>query len=117
MNPLVSGHILFAQKPRLSSTAKIYVQLLDTSMADVPARRVAEQVLTDIAQKANAGQPIPFEIYGGLPDQRASYSIAVLVDVDGDGKISKGDYINMQNYSVLTFGHPNHVTVIAKEVP
>jgi hypothetical protein len=40
----------------------------------------------------------------------------VLVDLDGDGKISKGDYISMQSYPVLTFGSPSEVTIEVKQV-
>ncbi|HEX5734974.1 MAG TPA: YbaY family lipoprotein [Blastocatellia bacterium] len=114
--PLVSGEILFAEQPHLPSDVKAYVRLSDVGMADAPSRLVAEEVLTDIAQKANSGKPIPFVLYGALQDQRGSYAISVLVDVDGNGKISSGDFINMQSYPVLTFGYPSHVAVQVKKV-
>jgi uncharacterized lipoprotein YbaY len=114
--PLVSGEIQFDQPPHLPSGVKAYVRLLDVSMADAPSRLIAEQVLTDISQKANSGQSIPFVLYGTLPDERGSYTISVLVDLDGDGKISRGDFITMQSYPVLTFGYPSHVSVQVKKV-
>ena len=114
--PLVSGEIQFDQPPRLPSDAKAYVQLLDVSAADAPSRIIAEQVLTDISQKSSSGQAIPFVLYGTLPDERGSYEISVHVDLDGDGKISSGDFINMQSYPVLTFGYPNRVSVQVKKV-
>ena len=40
----------------------------------------------------------------------------MLVDVDGDGKVSVGDYISMQSYPVLTFGYPREVTIEVKKV-
>jgi uncharacterized lipoprotein YbaY len=115
--PLVSGDIRFTQLPRLPPSAKAYVRLLDTSMADAPARLVAETVLEGISDEATRGNPIPFAIYGDLESERASYSVSVLVDVDGDGKTSPGDFINMQSYPVLTYGYPAYVSVEVREVP
>ena len=114
--PLVTGEIHFAQKPQLPSDAKAYVRLLDTSMADAPSRLVAETVLKDISQQANLGNPIPFALDGDPPDERRSYTISVLVDLDGDGKVSPGDFINTQSYPVLTFGYPNKVSVQVKQI-
>ena len=114
--PLVSGEIHFAQKPQLPSDAKAHVRLLDTSMADAPSRLVAETVLKDISQQANLGNPIPFVLNGDPPHERGSYTISVLVDLDGDGKASPGDFINTQSYPVLTFGYPNNVSVQVKQI-
>ena len=100
----------------MDSNAKAYVQLLDVGAADASSRVIAEQVLTDISQKASSGQSIPFVLYGAIPDERGSYTISVHVDVDGDGKISRGDYITMQSYPVLTFGYPDRVSVEVKKV-
>lgn len=113
---LVRGEIRFASQPHLTPGVQAIVQLRETSMADAPSRLVAEQVLKDITSRANAGELIPFEISGEPADQRQSYSLEVLVDVDGDGKPSRGDFINVQNYPVLTFGSPNSVTVEVKEI-
>jgi uncharacterized lipoprotein YbaY len=113
---LVRGAIRFASKPQLPPGVQAIVQLRETSVADAPSRLVAEQVLKDITSRANAGELIPFEISGEPPDQRQSFSIEVLVDVDSDGKPSPGDFINVQSYPVLSFGYPNTVTVEVKEI-
>lgn len=114
--PLVSGEITFAGQPDLPPTAKAYVRLLDTSEADALSSKVAEQVLTDIASKANRGEALPFALDAEIKNERASYTISVLVDLNGDGEISSGDYINMQSYPVLTYGFPNHVSVEVKQI-
>jgi uncharacterized lipoprotein YbaY len=114
--PLVIGEIHFAQKPQLPSDAKAYVRLLETSMADAPARLVAEAVLQVISEEANLGNPIPFALYGDLQDERGSYTISVLIDLDGDGKVSPGDFINTQSYPVLTFGYPSEVSVRVRQI-
>jgi uncharacterized lipoprotein YbaY len=115
-NSLINGDIRFAERPSLPDGTKIYVRLLDTSMADAPAKVIAEQVLTDISEKANSGEPVAFTIDGKIENQQSSYSISVLVDVDGDGKRSKGDFINMQSYPVLTFGNPSQVSILVKPI-
>jgi hypothetical protein len=38
------------------------------------------------------------------------------VDIDGDGKISKGDYINVVNCPVLTYGNPKQIEVEVERV-
>lgn len=115
--PLVTGEIRFTQPPRLPPNAKAYVRLLDTSMADAPARLVAQAVLEGIAGEANRGNSVPFAINGDLDNPHATYTVSVLVDVDGDGETSRGDFINMQSYPVLTFGSPTHVSVQVMQVP
>ena len=116
-NPLVNGEIQFAWLPHLPDQAKIFVRLLDVSLLDAPAHTVAEQVLTGISHQANAGQAIPFALTGKPPDQRASYTVSVVVDLDGDGNIlSPGDFISMQSYPVLTYGHPSQVSIEVKEI-
>lgn len=109
--PLVTGEILFPAHSVLPNNALAYVHLLDTSLADAPSIIIAEEVIEDIAGKAARGERIRFAIYGEIQNQRASYSVSVHIDVDRDGRVGAGDYINMQNYPVITFGYPNHIEV------
>ena len=37
-------------------------------------------------------------------------------DVDGDGQVSRGDYITMESYPVLTHGYPHVVIVRLRKV-
>lgn len=113
---MVSGEIHFARQPNLPADARVYVRLLDTSIADAPARLMAEQVLTDVWRQANAGEPLAFALTGAPGDERNSYTLAVLVDVDGDGRTSRGDFITMQSYPVHTRANPDWVSVLVKEV-
>jgi uncharacterized lipoprotein YbaY len=113
---LINGEIVFVERPDLPPDATAYVRLLDTSAADAPSSKVAEQVLTDIAKKANRGEAIPFAINVEIENERASYTISVHVDLAGDGEISPGDFINMQSYPVLTFGFPNRVSVQVQRI-
>jgi uncharacterized lipoprotein YbaY len=113
---LVRGEIRFAELPDLPTSARAYVRLLDTSLADAASRVVAEKVLDDIADAVNSGKTIEFELNAQNLEERNSYTVNVLVDVDGDGKISRGDYLSMQSYPVLTHGYPHELSVQVKRV-
>jgi uncharacterized lipoprotein YbaY len=110
--PVVKGEIKFAGKPALPASAKVYVRLLNTSLADAPSTVVAEQVIDHVSKD----KPTSFRLEPDSIDERDSYTVSVLVDLDGDGKVSKGDYISMQSYPVLTFGSPSEVTIEVKQV-
>jgi hypothetical protein len=88
----VTGKILLDGWGGEPGPATVYVRLLDTSRIDAAARKVAEVVLYDVQLDR------------------------VHVDLDGDGRKSKGDYLNMQSYPVITRGHPNQVEVQARRI-
>ncbi len=110
--PIVKGEIKFAAKPDLPASAKMYVRLLNTSLADAPSAVIAEQVIDHL----NKDERVTFRLEPDSIDERDTYTVSVLVDLDGDGKVSKGDYISMQSYPVLTFGSPTEVTIEVKQV-
>lgn len=114
--PLVSGSILFDEDARAFSGATVYVHLEDVSYADASSKVVAEQVMRDVSRRARSTEQLEFKIYGRLTDERASYSVRVHVDVDGDGEVSLHDYITMQSYPVLTQGHSRNLSVRVREV-
>ena len=99
------------------SDATIYISILDVTMADAPSKVILQQVVKDIDYKANNNKSYQeFRIYGQIPNNKAKYAVRVHVDVDNDGKISVGDYINMESYPVLTYGNPNYISVKVKNV-
>jgi hypothetical protein len=59
---------------------------------------------------------MPFRLRGTLPDNLARYTVRVLVDVDGDGRIGSGDYLNTESYPVLTRGYPDRVVIRVRKV-
>lgn len=114
--PLVQGRIVFDEAAESFAGATLYVFLEDTSYADAGAVKVAEHVTKDVSYDASARNSLSFTLYGDLQDQRAHYTVRVLVDLNGDGRISHGDFINVQSYPVLTWGHPNEVTIHVERV-
>jgi uncharacterized lipoprotein YbaY len=113
--PLLCGEVIF-EGTRPFTDATVYVRLEDVSRLDAPSTVIAEQMIRHVSHPAGSQQRLAFSLYGQLPDDQASYIVQVHVDVDGDGRVSSGDYRSMESYPVLTHGYPNQVTVRVREV-
>jgi len=111
MMHVVSGVILLDEWLGEPGPATVIVRLLDTSRMDVAARRVDEAVLRHVRLDEVQDEGIAFRLTAQELDPRARYEVSVLVDLDGDGRASVGDYLNMQSYPVLTRGFPTQVEV------
>ena len=114
--PLVSGEISFAETSKPVSKATVYVRLEDVSRLDAASRLISEAVLHDVSLPGGDKDRLKFDLYGEVPDAKADYNVRVHVDVDGDGQVSRGDYITMESYPVLTWGQPSYVAVRVREV-
>lgn len=114
--PLVSGSISFDDDASAFAGATVYVRVEDVSYADASSKVLAEQVMRDVSRLGESEEDLEFRIYGRITDERASYSVSVHVDVDGDGEVSLHDYITMQSYPILTQGHPRKLSVRVREV-
>jgi len=113
---VVSGQILLDEWQGEPGPATVIVRLLDTSRMDVAARRVDEVMLHDVRLDEVQEEGIAFRLTAQELDSRARYEVSVLVDLDGDGRASVGDYLNTQSYPVLTQGFPDQVEVHARPV-
>jgi len=107
---LVSVEVTFEDAESFSG-ATVYVRLEDVSRADVAARVIAEQVLRDVSLRPGRPAKLMINLRGKAVDEQARYAVRVHADLDGDGQISRGDYISMESYPVLTFGNPNEAIV------
>jgi hypothetical protein len=87
------------------------VRLLDTSRIDALAVTIDELVLEDVDLTAVEDTGLEFQLSAEEVQPRARYEVGVLVDLDGDGRPSVGDYINTRSYPVLTRGYPDKVEV------
>jgi uncharacterized lipoprotein YbaY len=114
--PLVRGEIIFDGEVKPFSEGTIYVRLEDVSLLDAPSKLISEQVIGKISYDPTINGTIKFALYGKVTNVQASYIVSVHVDVDNNGKISSGDFINMESYPVLTYGYPDHVLVHVRKV-
>lgn len=108
---VVRGQIVFEDDAAAFSEATLYVTLEDVTYADSKAIIVGRLVKEHISYDPAAPEPLTFEMSVEVPDRNALYNIRAHCDLDGDGKISRGDYVNMQSYPVITRGHPLEVSV------
>lgn len=114
----VTGSIVFPEKTRLPSSAKVRVRLKDTTMQDATAAVLAETVVDDVSEKLESGQPVTFTLTAPQPPPNADCSVEVHVDVDGAGfeSFQSGDYLNAGRQNVLTYGRPDHVDVKVRQI-
>ncbi len=113
---LLRGQVAFDEDVQPFSGATLYVSLEDVSMADESAVTVAELVVKGVAYDPSEGNTLPFTLSGVVVDERAHYTVRVLVDLDGDGRVSRGDFVNAESYPVLTWGRPHEVSVHVERV-
>ena len=114
--PLVKGKITFEEGAPPFTGATMYVRLERITAADIASEAVAEYVERGIAFDPKTSSDFLFAIAGDPPDARASYAVRVHIDIDGDGEVSKGDFISMQSYPVITFGHPRELSILVRQV-
>ena len=114
--PLVEGEITFDQSASSFVGATVRVRLEDVTAADAPALLVAEEIERDVTFHPEAGATLPFALTGEPPDAGRSYAVRVHIDLDGDGEVSRGDYISTQSHPVLTFGYPRRVEIPVRRV-
>lgn len=106
----VSGNILLeGDTTDVSFPFTGVVEIRDVSLADGPSTTLASQTIT-----VTGPGPIPFEISVEAIQENASYTVYAHLDTDADETVSEGDFITMESFPVLTFGHGTTVDVTAK---
>ena len=124
---LVKGEISFDQNNVKSfSGATIYVHLKDVTIQDAPSKLISQQVIKNVSYNSGsvAGghhpqKKIEFALFGDriAIDFRRSYAVSVHIDIDNNGKLNAGDFINMESYPVITRGYPkDNVSVHVRQV-
>src|SRR5687767_5695803 len=114
--PLIKGDITFDGTVRPFTGATLYVHLDDITGADIASRSVAIYVERDVSFDPKVAKALPFAIASKAPDPEATYVVRAHVDIDGDGEVSQGDFISMQSYPVITFGHPREISIVVRQV-
>lgn len=113
---LVQGVISLGPEVASFSGATAHVYLEDVSRADAAAPVVARDTIPNVAHEAGKKSSIDFRLDGGPIDSRAQYSVRVHIGLTANEGLHVGDYVSVQSYPVLTFGHPDRVTLQVKEI-
>jgi uncharacterized lipoprotein YbaY len=113
---LVQGEILIEETAQSFVSATAYVRLEDVSCIDDSSRIIGQQIIQNVSHTVGTPERLEIRLYGQISDEKASYAVSVHIDVDNDGQVSRGDYISMESYPVLTFGYLNQVFVRVRRV-
>lgn len=117
----VTGKIVFERVSKPFENATAYIKLEDISKMDAPSKVITRQIIRNVNIThdecvAKKFKEIEFSLRCEIKDTRGMYVVNAHIDVDGDGKVSVGDYITTAYYPVLTRGFPNNVDIVLKEV-
>jgi uncharacterized lipoprotein YbaY len=111
----ISGTIQFEDVRQPAQDVTVYVRVEEASRLDAPASRIAEVALRGV--HVFPGSPaIPFTVRDVFSVPSGRYVVRVHVDVDGDGQVSRGDYVSVQSYPVLTGAAADIVAIVVREV-
>lgn len=113
---IIKGEIKFEGHALPFTDATLRVYLENVSLADASSDVVASYERRKVNYPGSNRTTLSFEIAVNELDENESYAIRVHVDLKGDGSVSKGDFISMQSYPVATFGYPNEISVLVKQV-
>jgi uncharacterized lipoprotein YbaY len=112
----IEGEILIEDTNTIDK-ATTYVRIEDTSRANAPSKIVSENILRNVKFLSNLDQyVVPFNISVPIVDENKMYTLSVHVDVNGNGKLDKGDYINMESYPVPLKRFKEKVMVKVKKI-
>jgi uncharacterized lipoprotein YbaY len=105
----VTGTVTYLQRMALPPDAVIEVKLQDVSLADAPAKTIADQKIT----LGNRQVPVPFELKfdPAKIDPKHSYSVRATILMEGQPR-----FVTDKAYPVITQGNPSHLELILKQV-
>jgi hypothetical protein len=115
---VVEGKITFEENAMAFSGAVMYVYVERVTYADTASEKIAVHTRQEVSfdPQETDSDILTFKLEVPDLNPQDDYAIRAHIDLDRDGKISRGDYINMQSYPVLTFGHPRKVSILVQQV-
>lgn len=114
---LAHGKIVWEKEEATFSKATVYIRLEDVSNVDGPAVTVAKKTIPGVSSGIGSTVGLDFEIYGETKHVgNAECALRVLVDIDGDNAVSRGDLVNMQSYRLSSLGQSDPIIVHVRSV-
>lgn len=96
----ISGTVHAALAGQRVTGARLFVALEDVTLIDAPALKVATFTTSALEVHADGTLRAAFVIDLQDPRPEALYNVRALLDVDGDGRASKGDFISVRSHPV-----------------
>jgi len=106
---MVTGYVVFRQRPTFSPSAVLIVTLDDVSLADAPARISSVETLTPLRDPTL----IPFALHCYPADIIPNHTYAVRARIEEDGRLL---YISTRAYHVITRGAPSDIEIEVEPV-
>lgn len=97
---VIKGWVLLPVGTTGLRAAVLVVTLEDVTQADAAAIIVARYVGPPLATPDVGSAALHFELTFEWPGPAVRYVVRALLDVDGDGRASRGDYVSTQSYPV-----------------
>jgi len=107
----IVGEIEFPPEHGAFSNATVNIVVQDTRLADAPSTVLYKRVVRNIGRFRNSAKPLRFAFECEDLPESPFVTMSVLVDIDGDGRISPGDYINMESCPVRFSPHEMRIRV------
>ncbi|WMW23394.1 YbaY family lipoprotein [Methanolobus mangrovi] len=98
----IQGMIIFDEPVESFSNATVYLEVDDVSLQDVASTVISEESIVGVSMNASDIQPVTYLIHYPELEEKRTYSLSVHVDVDGDGRLSNGDYYSTWHNPVPT---------------
>ena len=112
----INGKILFKNLRVSLEDVNVIVSLEDVSRQDFPSQIIAIKKLTGIDIPSNSNNYINFILKGSIKCKDGTYIVSAHVDVNKDGVINVGDYINTGSHMIDPFSNSNYVTIEVTKV-
>ena len=112
----VKGRIIIDSNSKSFSGATIFIRLKDASFADTYSKLISEQIINNVNYDTKSSNQYYFELAAENLDDNAYYIIQVHIDVDGNGIVNSGDFINMETNPVINRGFPKDVIIHVKQL-
>ena len=102
---LITGKVIFDKISKPFNNVMVFVRIEDVGRQDAQSTVISEQVIRNVNisnEDLSAGKypEFDFALRTGQWDSKKMYTITAHVDVDGDGRISLGDYITQAYYPI-----------------
>lgn len=107
----VAGRVRLVPGP-CPRAAAAWVRVEDVGRADALSATLAELRV----QVPAGAEDFPFALEVEGLDARGDYGLSVHVDVDGDGELGAGDFINVQRYPVAAGPGADALAVEARRI-
>ena len=112
---IVRGEVIVEAAGKAIENADLHIDLEDV-VPDARAVRLARLTFHHVRVGGKEPRPLRFALGEFLPDEDHQYQVRAHLDVDRDGKISRGDYRSTGQYGVMTAGNPNEVRIRVSRV-